>query len=317
MAERDPERRAAPSELWIGPGRQAREAAACLLALAGLDESGEPRRTAPAALRLADLEELLAVRTLTGLLILEAARVPVEDIGFVRRFLERHPGRAAVVLGGEREEARALLALPRTTWLAWPPDLEALRALWPTAAAAGAPRPAEGARAPRARGPEAAVPNGAHDLRALLEELLAGAVVLEGGPRFHLRSGAACPVHEDRRALREGLEGLLVLARACAGNEGLVRAALEPAEGGVRIGLDFPRAALAGKDLPGLLEPEATGGDAPAGAARAGAERLRALGARVELLEGEPGRVRCEVRLGRPRPATARPRAGKAEDPFA
>ncbi|HEX6885246.1 MAG TPA: hypothetical protein VF530_17865 [Planctomycetota bacterium] len=316
MAERDPERRAAPSELWIGPGRQAREAAACLLALAGLDEAGEPRRAAPAALRLADLEELLAVRTLTGLLILEAARVPLEDIGFVRRFLERHPGRAAVVLGAEREEARALLALPRTSWLAWPPELEALRALWPPAPAVAAPRPAEATRAARARGPEASVPNGAHDLRALLEELLAGAVVL-GGPRFHLRSGAACPVHEDRLALRAGLEGLLVLARACAGDEGLVRAALDPAEGGVRIGLDFPRAALPGKDLPGLLEPDAKVGEGPAEAARAGAERLRALGARVELQDGEPGRVRCEVRLGRTRPAQARPRAGKPEDPFA
>jgi len=317
MAERDPERRAAPSELWIGPGRHAREAAACLLALAGLDEDGAPRRGAPAALRLADLEELLAVRTLTGLLILEAARVPLEDIGFVRRFLERHPGRAAVVLGGEREEARALLALPRTSWLAWPPDLEALRALLLPAPAAAAPRPSEGARPARSRGPEASVPNGAHDLRALLEELLAAAVVLGGGARFHLRSGAACPVHEDRQALREGLEGLLVLARACAGDEGLVRAALDPAEGGVRIGLDFPRAALAGKDLPGLLGPEASGGEGATEAARTGAERLRGLGARVELGDGEPGRVHCEVRLGRARPAPTRPRAGKAEDPFA
>lgn len=318
MAERDPERRPASSELWIGPGRCAREAGACLTVLASLDEAGEPRREPPAALRLSDLEELLAQRALSGLLILEAARVPAEDIGFVRRFLERHAGRSAVVLGTEREEARALLALPRTTWLAWPPALDALRALWPPppGAAPAAVRGAEG-RAARLRSPEAPAANGSHDLRTLLEELLAGAVLAGGGARFHLRSGGACPVQEDPATLRAGLEGLLALACACAGGEGLVRAALEATDGGVRIGLDFPRARLSGKDLPTLLERETDDGDGPAGAARAGAERLRALGARVDLSEGEPGRVRCEVRLGRARPAARPPRAGKAEDPFA
>jgi hypothetical protein len=139
-----------------------------------------------------------------------------------------------------------------------------------------------------------------------------------GGARFHLRSGVACPVHEDRTALRVGLEGLLELARACAGAEGLVRAALEPAEGGVRIGLEFPRAALSEKDLPTLLEGPDETREPSRQAARLGAERLRALGARVDLLEGDPGRVRCEVRLARTaKPPARATRAGKPEDPFA
>jgi hypothetical protein len=313
MPERDSERRPARPELWIGPGRRARATGALLATLATLDADGEPRGEPLPALRLADLEELLAQRALEGLLILEAARVPAEDIGFVRRFLERHPGRQAVILAAERDEARALLALPRTTWLVWPVDADELAALLP-----GAGAPAEGTR-PRARPVEPALQNGAHDLRALLEELLAAMVLLApGGTRFHLQSGGACPAHEDRAALRRGLEGLLELARACAGGEGLVRATLEPGADGARIGLDFPRAALTEKDLPVLLERGSKAVPGPSEAARLGAERLRALGAQVELAPGEPGRVRCDVRLKRgPRPLPKGPRAAKPEDPFA
>jgi len=47
----------------------------------------------------AQTEELLAPCPLEGLLILESGRVPAEDIGFVRRFLERHGGWRLVVVG--------------------------------------------------------------------------------------------------------------------------------------------------------------------------------------------------------------------------
>jgi hypothetical protein len=129
-----------------------------LAALSALDAGGETRGAPMAAGTLADLEELLVTRRPPeGLLVLDSARVPDEDIGFVRRFLERHPQWRLVVLGADERDVRvrALLALPRTSFLAWPPDLAELRALL-SASRSAAPAPvasppaAEGERrAPR------------------------------------------------------------------------------------------------------------------------------------------------------------------------
>src|SRR5262245_4523647 len=179
MAERDSEPRPARAQLWLGAGRRARESGALLAALSALDADGTPRLEPLSVLALGDLEELLAQRTLEGVLILEAEKVPPEDIGFVRRFLERHPGRRLVAVGTDPEPARALLALGRGTWLAWPPDVEALRALLPPAQGRVPPEDPEASTRRGAR--RAPVPNGAHDLRALLEELLAGAALLGAG----------------------------------------------------------------------------------------------------------------------------------------
>jgi hypothetical protein len=310
-----------------GPGR-ARETAAVLAALSALDAEGEPRGAAEPAGTLADLEELLLTRRPPeGLLVLDSARVPEEDIGFVRRFLERHPEWRLVVLGADERDARvrALLALPRTALLAWPPDLGKLRALLPAApSAAPAPvaaPPATGGErraSPRkAVTPTAAAPtNGAVEVGGLVEELLASAA-LEGDdpPRYQYRAGAPFHVHRERARLAAGLGGLVDLARRCAGADGLVRAGIHPEGDRVRIGLDFPRGALDEKDLPAVLAP-ANGADSREGlaSARRAAALLRELGGQVELVPGEPGRLRCDVRLAAEAPTR---RGSKPEDPFA
>jgi hypothetical protein len=317
----------ASARLVAGAGR-ARETAAVLTALSALDAEGARRGEPLVAGMLADLEELLLVRRPPeGLLMLDSARVPDEDIGFVRRFLERHPGWRLIVLGADERDARVrtLLALARATFLGWPPDLAELRALLPPSpsapAAPGTPGAPPDRRAPRTVAPAAAAPargptgtNGAIEVGGLVEELLASAA-LEGedAPRYHYRAGAPFHVHRERSRLAEGLGGLVELARRCAGADGLVRAAIHPDGDRVRIGLDFPRGGLDEKDLPAVLGPANGGGELLAPARRAAA-LLRELGGEIELAPGEPGRLRCDVSLAAEAPAK---RPGKPEDPFA
>jgi len=322
MAERETERRASRPALLLGSGRWARETGAALAALSALDGEGERRGEPCPELGVADLEQLLEKRPLEGLLILESARVPVEDIGFVRRFLERHSGWRLLVVGADKHDARALLALPRALFLRWPPDLEELRLLVPVAAAPAAPSAEPRAAAPKTakRAPGL---NGGVDVGDLLEDLLASAALQgSGAPRYQFRGGEPQLVHRERGQLQESLGALVELARHCAGGEGLVRAGIDPSGDAVLIGLEFPRAGLAEKELPLLLERAPAGevgaalGQALAGA-RAGAALLRELGARVALAGGEPGRVRCEVRLPTLPATGARGRSIKPEDPFA
>ncbi len=336
MAEHDSERRPARGLLLIGAGRRAREVGRVLWALSALDGLGEPGPEALGQQTVDDLEELLARRPLEGLLILESARVPGEDIGFVRRFLERHPLWRLLVIGEDGQEPRVkvLLALGRAQWLPWPPDLEQLRALLSGARAAESVAPAPEAparsgeervpaRKPGRRGVGAGTSNGAVDLGHLLEELLASAALQgEGASRYQFRAGQRVLVQRERALLQEGLGGLVELARVCAGAEGLVQAVLEPSGDSVRVGLEFPRAGLPERDLGALFEraPEGLEEGLSRGLAEArhGVELLRAAGVRVELADAEPGRLRCEVRLSAQPALAGRPaRAGKPDDPFA
>jgi len=333
------DRRDARSVLLLGAGRRAKETGAVLAALAALADEGG----APVPMGVGDLEELLAQRPREGLLILESGRVPAEDIGFVRRFLERHPGWRLILLSEDAQEARAraLLALPRAQWLAWPPDLEQLRALLPGPApvpALAEPPPPPGrtpegaggaagaARRPvrrvgeRVASPAPGPVTGGVDLGDLVEELLASAALQgEGAPRYQYRCPESVFVQRERTTLVEGLTGLVELARRCAGPDGLVRAVVDttrapgrvagdPSASGVRIGLDFPRSRLDEKDLSGLFErPFPAEGDAQlaegVAAAQHSASVLREAGGEVELVPEPPGRVRCEVRLALRPPA--------------
>lgn len=313
--------------LLVGQGPRPREAAAVLAVLATLDAAGERRGEPLQEVGVADLEELLVQRSPEGLLILEAGRVPGEDIGFVRRFLERRAQWRLVLVGESADDprARALLALGHAEWLAWPPDLARLRALLP----AGKSGRAEAERGEhRGRRVRAAPPalEGEIELGELLEELLAGAALRgEGQARYHFSRGRGGRVPVPRAALRAGLQGLIELARVCAGSDGLVRAALSGSAEAVELQLDFPRAALPEKGLPGLFTGAGEHVDPPLAAplaeglaeARKGAELLAECGARIELRGAEPGRAVCAVTFAA-RPAelvTARP--GKPEDPFA
>lgn len=341
--EKDAEARPARPVLLLGAGRRAHEVGLVLATLSGLDAEGERRREPLSALGLADLEELFAQRPSQGWLILEAGRVPGEDIGFVRRFLERHPGWRLLVVADDLSDPRAkgLLALARAQFLPWPPDLEQLRALMalegnattsarpPAPPPAPLPPPAEPPReerAPLRRAPRRpGAVGGSVDVSLLVEELLAGAALQSrGNPRYHFQSGEAVLLQRERGLLAEGLGGLVDLARICAGDDGLVRAAIDPAGELVRIGLDFPLAGLSEKDLPALLERPFASEDDPSlamgvASARQGMALLREAGGRVELASPEPGRVHCEVRLPIQPPAAARGGRvpGKPEDPFA
>jgi len=332
----DDARRTARAALLAGAGARARETAAVLVALSGLETGTGAKSRAPLSLvALDDLEELLGPRPVEGLLILESGRVPPEDIGFVRRFLERNAGWRLIVLGedGQDARARALLALRRAQWLPWPPDLAELRALLapvPARTEARSEARPNGAREERGtpRRPPARraapAPGAGFDLGDLVEELLAGAALEGSGtPRYQFRSSETFRVERERAPLLEGLAGLVELARRCAGDDGLVRAALEPAGEAVVIGIDFPLGGLGEKDLPELLERAPAAGLDPelsegVRAARQGVALLEEAGGRVELKGGEPGRVRCEVRLRADvQPAQRGARGGKPDDPFA
>ncbi len=113
--EKDGEPRSTRPVLLLGAGRRVHEVGAVLSTLAALDEDGERSHEALALFGVADLEQLLAQKPLEGWLILEAGRVPGEDIGFVRRFLERHAGWRLLVLADDPAEprAKALLGFER------------------------------------------------------------------------------------------------------------------------------------------------------------------------------------------------------------
>jgi hypothetical protein len=94
-----------------------------------------------------DLAELLEHACVAERLLLDADRVPPEDIGLLRRFLKRAGASVELhVTGADPSSpvARSLLALPGAAWLFWPPDLEQLRRL----AGSGAAAPAETTSAP-------------------------------------------------------------------------------------------------------------------------------------------------------------------------
>ena len=80
---------------------------------------------------VADVADLLGELPDRGRLVLFGDGFPEEDIGFVRRFLANNPFWELVLLGRDpgARAARVLLALDRSRWLAFPPDLEQLREL--------------------------------------------------------------------------------------------------------------------------------------------------------------------------------------------
>lgn len=324
MADR--EERTGTEGLLVGEGARSREVGAVLAALSALAIEGVKGARALVPAVLGDLEELLRERPGEGLLILESSRVPPEDIGFVRRFLERQPHWSLVLLldGAQDARARDLGGLARTRAIVWPPDLETLRGLL---RGAPAPAPRERRAANGARNEAAPAPAGSVELGAVLEEVLAAVALRgDGAPRFQFRHDVPVLTERAREPLVEALSGLLDLARRCAGTEGLVRAAVVGGARGPRVGIEFPLGPLPAKDLPGFLEaPWLEDGDPGLGegvtAAAGGAARLRELGAEVEFSVSD-GRVRCEVRLEPTRSAPARPaaggaRAGKPDDPFA
>ena len=147
----DPDSPAPSPAVWIGPGRRldrlapwTRELGAELGTLARLDDLG--------ALLDPSLPE-------SGIALLDADELPLEDVGLLLRFLARGAGRELVLTGSDPAAgpARRLLGHPAVRWFAWPLDVEQLDALRAALAAAGnpfeapvgRPAPAPAASAPR------------------------------------------------------------------------------------------------------------------------------------------------------------------------
>ncbi len=313
MAEQRNDGQKGPSVV-LGGGKRPRTLGAVFAVLASLEEAeAEGRKGWDAITKrmgafrphvLEDVEELLIGRAKdwgeSGTLILETLDVAPEDIGFVRRFLERHPAWHLFVLGEDSRDpsSRGLLDLPRARWLPWPPDLDQVTGLFQE----GGRPPARESAEPvvTAKIPRPTPASEAIDLDDLLQECLTEQTLGTGAPRFNYQGTDGIRLKGNRIPVQRGIEGLLSLARSCAGSEGVVDVTtLGSGDGrGPRIRIDFPIGPLTDGDLPGLLEEAFQGAPELSDDvenARGGAGALQNLGARVDLLVERPGRLRFEV----------------------
>ena len=262
----------------VGPGERM-DLMARLVEAAGRRPDG----TGTAVRMLVDLADLLVEGPGPGRLLLDAEHLPLEDIGLLRRILQRGgPNLEAWVLGRDAagQGTKAALALSGTRWLAWPPDVDQIVAL----AEGGRPlvqqlqpaptpfRPAEASLSPLPPPPASPAPatptpqaqesrpRGAtgYDLAPLLQELL-GALSLKGrrAPRFHFLGNGAFPVRLDRATVTTVLEAMLLLARSCAGPGEAVHVTMsERASGEADVHLEFPAGPLASLPANAVLSHE-------------------------------------------------------------
>ena len=282
--------------LRLGPGPRLAGLPAVLVALG-----------APEPPQLDDLAEVLDLGPGPGRLALDCDELPAEDVGLVRRFVDRHPDWSLVLLGTDPRAriARSLLALARAHWLPWPPDLDQLRTLAAPATAdaaqpAGEPAVAAGraARAPRASAARASI-----ELGSLLEELLAGlAVGGDDAPRFQYDSEGELAVGLERATLAPRLESVFRAAGSCAGAGAPVQVHAEhgtpPA--GVSLSLSFAFADPAdGEALVALASGATLDGaaSAPLGQLATAIAGLREVGVEVELDPRPEGRLGIDLGL--------------------
>lgn len=106
--------------IWIGPGDRLRP---LIHVLAGL------------GVAVRDIDDLAETATATSAddieIVLDADQIPLEDLGYLKRFLAAG-GRSRVALVGHdagTRVVRTILALPRTRWMPWPPLLDDLIAM--------------------------------------------------------------------------------------------------------------------------------------------------------------------------------------------
>ena len=130
-----------PWSLRIGtqPGPQG---AGRLAGLPSLLSSLAPEGPRPRIEPLLDLAELAdTAPEEVGRLVLDSDSLPLQDLGYVRRYLDRGPARSLVLIGEDpgSRAARMLLAHERARFVAWPPDLEQLSQLvvMPSSASSG------------------------------------------------------------------------------------------------------------------------------------------------------------------------------------
>lgn len=112
---RDP--RAPRGILLVGPGPRAAVLARVLGAL-GTTHGVEARS-------FADIAELALESGRAGILVLDLDSTPIEDVGYVRRFLAAHTGFQIVLLGVD-SRTRTARVLGTQRFMHWPPDIEEL-----------------------------------------------------------------------------------------------------------------------------------------------------------------------------------------------
>ena len=108
--------------LLLGPGERLAPLAPLLAALPH-PESG------PRVWLLEDVEGLLDPPTRAGLALIDADELDIEDLGIVRRFLDRAPEWALVLTGQDAGSHVARALGTRAAFLAWPLDVEQLQDL--------------------------------------------------------------------------------------------------------------------------------------------------------------------------------------------
>lgn len=174
----------------LGPGARLAGLEPLLASLAGRVNA----RLATDVRALDDLADLVSGRFPgAGRLILDADHLLQEEIGFVRRFVTRHPAWRVVLVGEDaaRQSARTVLALDGTSWLSWPPDLEQLQGLV-RAPAALVPPLADSAAATRDLRDQAA------HLADAVQRLELAFAALREAPGLPERQVAACTEELER-----------------------------------------------------------------------------------------------------------------------
>ncbi|MFT7677671.1 MAG: hypothetical protein ACI8QC_001654 [Planctomycetota bacterium] len=152
------------SPIWtvaLGPGPQAVVLTPLLQALGQVPAPGVVPANRPEITPWDDLGELLGQLNQRGKLILDAERLPREDLGLVRRFLEREPGWEILLLAEEapRPYLASLLAHARVQSAYWPLPVDQLGSLLqaPACAPLQAPVSQEREAVPEPEYPEASV----------------------------------------------------------------------------------------------------------------------------------------------------------------
>jgi len=146
LLPRDP--RASRGILLVGPGPRAADLARVLAAL-GTAHGIEARS-------FADVADLALESGGTGEVLLDIDATPLEDVGYVRRFLVANAGFDVVLLGAD-SRTRAARVLGTQRFVHWPPDVEELSALVASARSAAGPS----VSAPRPATQSAPLPTGA------------------------------------------------------------------------------------------------------------------------------------------------------------
>jgi hypothetical protein len=288
-------------------------AALCGIATWGPEASGLPHELT----ELGDLEELLFGQAQQGTLILDYESVPIEDIGFVRRFLARNANWRLLVLGEQEAAdcAERMLKLANSSWLNWPPNLDKISQLLPaTAEQVGhASEILEELEPIQELTPEARpipelgainAPDSGIDLHTLFKELLINEHL--AGHKWVLELEDALRLEVDLRLAKLSFGAFINLARACSGREGLVKAQLDregqfqdPTDT-VCLRLTFAHGGLQPQDrsivLQRTINAEGKLGSA-AKAALIAAEALRKRGGRVQMLVSEAGVLCLEMHI--------------------